>query len=171
VRGLAGKPGDDARGGFLGGARSPRPDGTGPTYAEAYHYPERAYRKGQWPMGIGARSRRCNFLCGRAEPAPPRGGRFKQDGLGGKTRDNARGGFLGGARSPRPDGKARRMPRHIIIPKGRTGEANGHVAIGFGQAGAILAGVRSPPLRRFAGRWISGFRKKAPGKMPWDKSP
>ena len=36
---------------------------------------------------------------------------------------------------------------------------------------ADIAGVRNPPHRRFAGRWISGFRKKAPGNMPWDKSP
>jgi hypothetical protein len=37
-----------------------------------------------------------------------------QDGLGGKPRDNAKGGFLGGARSPRPCGKALLMPRHFI---------------------------------------------------------
>jgi hypothetical protein len=37
-----------------------------------------------------------------------------QDGLGGKPRDNAKGGFLGGTHSVRPPGKAVRMPRHFI---------------------------------------------------------
>jgi hypothetical protein len=51
--------------------------------------------------------------CGRAEPAPPRGGPSEgKMALRGKPGDNARRGFLGGARSPRPGGKARRMPRH-----------------------------------------------------------
>jgi hypothetical protein len=48
--------------------------------------------------------RKLGLLYGRAEPAPPRGGQAE---LGWPCPgDGAKGDFLGGARSPRPCGKA-----------------------------------------------------------------
>jgi hypothetical protein len=84
----------------------------GRTRAEAFHFhpmmrPEASALPGTC---LGQASA---FLSGRAEPAPPRGGPSEgKAALRGKPGDNARGGFLGGARSPRPGGKARRMSRH-----------------------------------------------------------
>gem|GEM_PF-6073698 len=58
-------------------------------------------------------------VCGRAEPAPPREVRSKVSWpCGGKLRDYAEGGFLGGAHSVRPCGKAIRMPRHLLADTG-----------------------------------------------------
>jgi hypothetical protein len=46
-------------------------------------------------------------------PTPPRGGRPKGACPSGeRPGDKVKAGFLGGARSPRPDGTAIRMPRH-----------------------------------------------------------
>jgi len=63
-----------------------------------------------------------------------------------KARDVARGGFLGGARSPRPPGKAGRKPGRVMIAgdKRRT-EGPGETC--RGEAISVLAGVGSPPLR------------------------
>jgi len=64
----------------------------------------------------------------------------------GESGDDAKGVFLGGARSPRPHCKAVRKPRHskIIgakrIPGGQMGTCPG-------EANSVVAGVRSPPLR------------------------
>ena len=108
-----GRPGDDAKGGFLGGTHSVRP-------------PIRAGRKpghnmitvgrtnDRWPNGDMLR--RGQFRrCGRAEPAPPRGDHPRvRWPCGGRPGDGARGDFLGGTRSPRPRCKALRVPRHFI---------------------------------------------------------
>jgi hypothetical protein len=94
-----GRPGDDAKGGFLGGARSPRPD------CKALLMPRHFITRGGWPGGLmgtclgqtGAFLRAC-----RARPSARWAIQAKK-ALRGKPWDNAGGGFLGGARSPRPD--------------------------------------------------------------------
>jgi len=172
-----GKPGDDAKGDFLGGARSPRPRGkagcepghnmiiggkripggqmgTCPWLSRSVPRgraepapPRGGPSRARWPCGErpemtrkaifsegrGLRARvvrldasrgmspspahwrehggkktpdsgwRHALLCGRAEPAPPRGGPSRARWpCGGKPGDDAKGDFLGGARSPRP---------------------------------------------------------------------
>jgi hypothetical protein len=47
--------------------------------------------------------RKRGLLCGRAEPAPPRGAGQGEVSLRGEPGNHAKGSFLGGARSPRPD--------------------------------------------------------------------
>jgi hypothetical protein len=107
-----GRPGDDAKGGFLGGARSPRPD------CKALLMPRHFITRGGWPGGgsimgtclgqAGALLRAC-----RARPSARWAIQAKK-ALRGKPGDNAGGGFLGGARSPRPHGTAARMARHCV---------------------------------------------------------
>jgi len=108
-------------------------------------------------------ARRDAFLCGRAEPAPPRGGLSKlRRPCGGRPGDDAKGDFLGGARSPRPDCNALLMPRHFITLGGWPG-GRGLMETCLGQAGAFLAGVRRPPLRRIGHRSWDGLAGKAAG--------
>jgi hypothetical protein len=64
----------------------------------------------------------------------------------GKPGNGAKGGFLGGARSPRPRCKAVRKPRHNMII-GSKGTPGGLPGTCLGEARAFPAGVRSPPLR------------------------
>jgi hypothetical protein len=66
--------------------------------------------------------------------------------LRGKPGDNARGSFLGGTHSVRPLSMAKRVPRDFVFT-GWPGEAWSPTGICLGQAGALFAGVRSPPLR------------------------
>jgi hypothetical protein len=110
-------------------------------------FPTGALRLGPWPNGGQCCARRDAFLCGRAEPAPPRGGP---------------------SRARWPTGGRSEMTRNAVSSEGRTlcvrlawpnvcrgipfsrdGRAGpvrprGHAP---GQAEAFLAGVRSPPLR------------------------
>jgi hypothetical protein len=61
------------------------------------------------------------LVYGRAEPAPPRGNHPRvRWPCGGRPRDDAEQVFLGGTRSARPRGKARRKPRDNIIIGGRS---------------------------------------------------
>jgi hypothetical protein len=55
------------------------------------------------------------FLAGVRSPPLPGVDHPSWDGLGGKPYDNAQGGFLGGARSPRPRIRAGRKPRHVTV--------------------------------------------------------
>jgi hypothetical protein len=99
-----GKPGDNAEGGSLGGARSPRPD------CNALLMPRHFITLGGWPGGrsimgtclgqTGALLRACG-----ARPSTRWAIQAKR-ALRGKPWDNAGGGFLGGARSPRPEIRA-----------------------------------------------------------------
>jgi len=70
---VRGKVGDDAEGGFLGGTHSVRPR------CEAVPIPGHNMINGgnRTPGGLTGPSpgRKLGLLCGRAEPAPPRGGR------------------------------------------------------------------------------------------------
>jgi hypothetical protein len=143
-------PGDDARGVFLGGARSPRPHG-------------KDGRKARHNIIIGGK-RRAGGLTGpclsearvirTGVRSPPLQGwtvRARM-ALRGSAGDDARGVFLGGARSPRPHGKAGR-------PVAQWGHAPS-------RARTFPAGVRSPPLRGGAKprvRWPCGGR---PGDGP-----
>ena len=71
------------------------------------------------PRGDMPRLRPGRFY-GRAEPAPPRGGRSEARWpCGGRPGDRAMGGFLGGTRSARPRGKAGRKPGHLMVTDGR----------------------------------------------------
>jgi len=110
---LRGKPGDNVEGGFLGGSRSPRPHATAGRMAR-HCVATGAFPRSRWPRtsNVGV-----NVMpsSGRAEPAPPRGGLSKlRRPCGGRPGDDAKGGFLGGARSPRPHGTAGRMARHCV---------------------------------------------------------
>jgi len=72
--------------------------------------------------------------------------------------DGAEGDFLGGTRSPRPLCEAASEPRHNMIIGGK-GTPGGLAGTCLGQARALLAGVRSPPLRGGAkprGRGLAG---------------
>jgi hypothetical protein len=101
---------------------------------------------GRWPSREMLRSS-VSLPRGRAEPAPPRDGQaMGTRPSGGKPRDGAKGGFLGGMRSARPRGKAGHEPRHNMIIGGK-GTPGALAGPRFGQARALPAGVRSPPLR------------------------
>jgi len=115
---LRGKPGDKAEAGFLGGMHSARPKiraGSKPGHLIVTC----GSAKGPWPkrgnVAVGVMA----SLPGVRSP-PLRGGPSRGEmALRGKPGDNARGDFLGGARSPRPRGKALLMPRHNIIIEGK----------------------------------------------------
>jgi len=66
--------------------------------------------------------------------------------LRGKPRDNVEVGFLGGTHSVRPRSMAFRMPGHLIATRSVAERPGGLPVTCLGQARAILAGVRSPPL-------------------------
>jgi hypothetical protein len=133
-------------GGFLGGARSPRPD------CKAVRTPRHfisttcvddepvAKRRQRW-------SWRCAVVTGVRSPPLRGGASLGRMALRRKARGWRGGGFLGGARSPRPDCKAVRTPRHFIsttcvdddpVAKGRQR---------WGWPYADVMGVQSPPLR------------------------
>jgi hypothetical protein len=80
--------------------------------------------------------------------SPPLRGEAKPGGeaLRGNAGDDAKGVFLGGTRSARPRGKAKRRPRHNIFMGGkrRPGGLEGTCP---GETQGIPAGVRSPLLR------------------------
>jgi len=104
-----GKARDGADGVFVGGTRSPRPQGTaGRKPRHVVIMGELA--TGEWPnkgdisVGVMPTLR----ACGARPSAGVSPGRVASRG---KARDVARGGFLGGARSPRPHGKDGRKPR------------------------------------------------------------
>jgi len=113
-RPYGGKPADDAEGGFLGGMRSARPQRVAqlkPRDIMITH----GRAKGRWPNGAIFWWRQ-SLASGRAEPAPP-GGQSKAGWpYGAKPGDGAKGSFLGGMRSARPQGNAVLMPRLLIIP-------------------------------------------------------
>jgi hypothetical protein len=81
--------------------------------------------------------------------------------LRGEPGDNAKGDFLGGTHSVRPPGKAVRMPRHFI-PTRCVAERARPSGICLGEAGALIAGVRSPPLRVGLAR-VKGLAGKTRG--------
>jgi hypothetical protein len=81
---FGGKLVDAARGVFLGGARSPRPGGR--AGGEPRHVViTDQLATGPWPKRGQFWVWRNAFLCGRAEPAPPGGGKPRTHGLTGKT--------------------------------------------------------------------------------------
>ena len=81
-------------------------------------------------------------LAGVRSP-PLHGGQAWVRGLGGETRDGAKGGFLGGARSPRPRRQALLMPRHFITRDGWQ-KARGLTDTCLGQAQAFFNGRAEP---------------------------
>jgi hypothetical protein len=144
-RALRGKPGDNIEGGFLGGTHSVRPRGTAERLPRHF-FPATcvedcagAYRPHASVKPVPS--------SGRAEAVPPRGGPSELGWpCGGKPGDNAGGGFLGGARSPRPDCKAELAPWHSIPTRWGGREAGGLPGVCLAETRAILAGVRRPPL-------------------------
>ncbi len=102
----------------------------------------------------------------RACGARPSGGMSQGEvALRGRAGDSAKGGFLGGARSPRPQIRAGRKPRRVMIAGGkRRTEGAGETCPG--EADSVPAGVQSPPLRETGTltRRASGFKARCIGK-------
>ena len=91
----------------------------GPDANQGIPFPPDGFTMSRWPRGPMPRSSR-SLISGRAEPAPPREARPARMALRGRPGYNAEGGFLGGARSPRPHGTAVRMPTHCVAIGGFT---------------------------------------------------
>jgi hypothetical protein len=130
---------------------------------------------GRWPKREMLRSS-ASLSRGRAEPAPPRGGPSKLGWpCGGNPGDNVEGGFLGGARSPRPGGKTLLMPRHFIT-RGEWPGGRGLMETCLGQAQAFFNGRAEPASRHKARRVKGNLVGRAPGqakvavfrKSSWD---
>jgi hypothetical protein len=108
-----GKPGDDGKGDFLGGARSPRPR------IRARRKPGHVTltdgsARGWWPKRGDIRfSAMPSFRACGARPSAKSPSDAKK-ALRRKPGDDGKGGFLGGTHSVRPRGTAERMPRHFF---------------------------------------------------------
>jgi hypothetical protein len=107
--GLAGKAGDDARDGFLGGTRSPRPQvraGRKPGQVVIRDELARGRRPkgGAIWVGVVPSWRACGARPSVARPSEG------EAALGGRAGNDAGGGFLGGTHSVRPRCEAVRMP-------------------------------------------------------------
>jgi len=103
------------------------------------------------------------FFNGRAEPAPPRGASPARVVARGKPWHNAQGGFLGGARSLRPCGKALLMPRHFITRDGWP-KARNLMEICLGQAQAFFNGRAEPAPSEVRWPLDIGLQEKGPGE-------
>jgi hypothetical protein len=133
------------KGALLGGARSPRPD------CEALLMPRHFITRGGWPGGrsiMGTCLGQTGALLRACRARPSAGGPSELGRpCGGRPGDDAKGDFLGGARSPRPHATAGRMARHCVatgaFPRSRW-PRRGNVVLA---AMPSFAGVRSPPLR------------------------
>jgi len=138
--------------GFLGGTRSARPHCTA-IRMPAHVMTNEGWTKGRWPYGDGGFVKP-RPVCGRAEPAPPRGCWPNEDCLRGKGQGNAMSGFLGGTRSARPQRRAGCKPRHgladpedRVLPRARGARHGCLTGIACWWNPFPFAGVRSPPLR------------------------
>ena len=80
-RPYGGKPGDDAKGGFLGGTHSVRPLSMAERVPRDFVPPGMRRREAGCPRGI-CLGQAGAFLSGRAEPAPPLDGQSMVKGLG-----------------------------------------------------------------------------------------
>jgi hypothetical protein len=109
---LRGKPGDGAEGGFLGGARSPRPDCKA-ELAPWHSISTRWGARGGWPTGDMSRTNPCHPPGVRSPPLRG-GGRPEKTAYRERAGDDTKGDFLGGTRSPRPHRTAGRMARHRV---------------------------------------------------------
>ena len=107
-----GKPGADAEGDFLGGARSPRPRG------KALLMPRHNIIIGgkRTPGGQMGHAPARPIPSERACRARPSGGRPGPRPVAWRAEppDDAKGGFLGGTHSVRPRCEAAHRPRHLI---------------------------------------------------------
>jgi hypothetical protein len=114
---LRGNPGDEAKGGFPGGTRSPRPRGRA-LRTPRHSIPAGWGARGGWPKGgnmrVGAMPplRACGARPSAARPVAMR------IALRGKPGDGAEGDFLGGTHSVRPDCRASRMGGNFITAGG-----------------------------------------------------
>ena len=87
-------PGVKGEGGFVGGARSPRPQ-KGAECKARHNMIIEGQSSTPWPNG-GMPRRSPSFPRGRAEPALPRGGQPGKGGLVGKLGEKVKWGSLGG---------------------------------------------------------------------------
>jgi hypothetical protein len=138
-----GRPGDGVRGGFLGGTHSVRPRGkAGREPREVMIRDELA--RGRWPkggaiwVGVMPSWRACGARPSAARPSEG------EAALRGRAGNDAKGGFLGGTRSPRPQVRAGRKPEQVMI---RDELARG----GRPKGGAIWVGLM-PSLRACGAR-------------------
>jgi hypothetical protein len=142
---LRGQSRCDARGVFLGGARSPRPQvPAGRKPGEVMITDGRA--KGWWPRGENIWIGPMPSLPGVRSPPFHKMANRCDGRLRGKPGDGAEGGFLGGARSPRPDCKAELAPWHSIST--RWGARGGWPTGDMSRTNPCHPpAVRSPPLQ------------------------
>ena len=114
---LRGSAGDDAKGDFLGRARSPRPHGTAGRMAR-HCVATGAFPRSRWPRrgNVGVSVMLSFRACG-ARPSE-RVSRC-ETAFRGSAGDDAKGGFLGGMRSARPQIRAGRKPGEVMITDGR----------------------------------------------------
>jgi hypothetical protein len=160
---LRGQSRDDARGGFLGGARSPRPRLQGRTHAKAFHYPS---WMAEGPVGLPGTclGQASAFLSGRAEPAPPGVDGPRGDGFTGANPEMTRKAVFSEGRTlcvrvARPDAS-----RGIPFPPGD--EARGRLAYRTHASVKPVSSSRACGARPSA-RWTSegegALRKESPG--------
>jgi len=138
------RPGDNVEAAFLGGARSPRPR------CKAVRTPRHFISTtcvDDEPVAKRRQRCRCAVVTGVRSP-PLQGGQAWARGLAGKPGDGAKGGFLGGAHSVRPHGKAKRAPRHFIT-RGGWPWPNRDMPR---SSRCLPPGVQSPPLREMVKR-------------------
>jgi hypothetical protein len=115
-----------------------------------------------------------SFAGVRSPPLQERRSKVTGGLAGEEPGDGAKGGFLGGTHSVRPQGMAKRVPRDSVFTRwpGGAGSPTGTCPDG---ANTFPPGVRSPPLRE---SFITRMRfprckglflceKLCPGDLPW----
>jgi len=103
----------------------------GPDASPGISFPPHASKMTRRPSGNMCRLGP-SHPCGRAEPAPPGGQAHHGWPYGGRPGDDARGGFLGGTHSVRPQIRAGCNPGHLISTtcvKDDPGTLWGHVSV------------------------------------------
>jgi len=118
----------------------------GPFPCQGVSFPPVPQAKSQWPKGdMFGPTHGISFRACGARPSAKGQSRAGMP-FRGKPGYGAKDGFLGGTHSVRPHCEALLMPRPFITQDGWP-DGRWAMTTCLGQAGAFLAGVRSPPLR------------------------